>query len=104
MPDWGQRQTAPQMRFLCKRQASGKPLDFTGLDVTKFTLIIRPPSGTDIIGGGSFTVHNAAMGVLDYQPVANDFATLGQNTVLVEAQFPTGPDTSIPFVITVVQR
>ena|SRR5581483_12211015 len=100
---WPQGQTTPAIIFVCTKD-NGQPLNLTGLTASNLSLLIHPASGSDIVGTGTFTILNAAQGIVQYQPASGDVATTGSYTLIVVATFLTGPTKSdgIPFNIVAV--
>ena len=103
---WGQFQTSPAMKFLCRMQdESGHDQgvqDLTGIDPATLSLTIHPVGAAAFTGGGVFQIPSgtANQGICTYQPTRTDFATLGQ-TLLTVALTASGYNPCVPLLIVV---
>lgn len=96
---WAKGQTSPTWTMALSRDG-GAVMDLTGVTTNQLSLNIYGANGAQIgTGGGTFTIVNANPGVVRYQPVTADSATVGNNSVRVVVNFNgTTPDMSDPIV------
>ena len=100
---WIQGALHPAWLFLW-RLPDGSMKDLTGLVAGNFSLVLHPinSAGSDITGGGTFTIISVA-GQVQYQPVANDVATAGIYQLILIATFPGSlPDKSQPLLFPIL--
>lgn len=100
--NWGVGQTT-LLTIVCMKD-NKTPLDLTGLTTANLQFLIHPSSGADVVGGGTFTIVSATQGLVQYLPVAADFATPGSVQVFVVANFTNVATPSDPIPFTVVAR
>ncbi|SRR6266700_5460096 len=101
---WGVGQTTPQLTIICTKD-NKQPVDMTGLVGANLALLLHPATGgSDITGGGTFTIMNALQGVVQYQFVSQDVATAGAYLLYVVATFVTGPYPSDGISFNIIAR
>jgi hypothetical protein len=84
---WAKGQTSPAWVIPLTRDG-GAIMDITGVTSNQLILNIYSSNGSLIgTGGGSFTIINSSPGIVRYQPVAADSATIGQNSVRIIVNF-----------------
>lgn len=83
------------------------PENLTGVDITKFTLYFKAPSGAETAGTGTFTLLSAYPGIVLYKPSVADVSTTFTGTLVIKALYPPSGTTAdqavfdpIPWVIT----
>lgn len=84
---WAKGQTSPIWTLLLSRDG-GQVMDLTGIIASQLSLSIYGPSGALLATGqGTFSIVNAAPGVVRYQPATADSQTIGSNSVRVVVSF-----------------
>lgn len=89
---WYVNQTGESFTIYC-RTDSGGPMNLSNYTASNITLMITPPNGAEVPGGGLIAIINAEQGILQYQPANSDVATA--QTCQIAVRVTTGTNTYI---------
>lgn len=92
---WSVGQTGESFTIYCKKDNS-IPFPLTNadgslVDASSLTLLIKPAVGSEVRGGGLFSITDHVNGIVQYQPAGSDVQVAGSFEIAVEVQTAEGP-------------